>query len=389
MSLPRHKIIIALIPFAITTIALAIFLLFFYWGTVTFIGDSPFTVVYNGEISSDQNGQVNIRTHAGNQTFIVHKDQYEDQNITKEVSWYSANPISLHFNYQAKISDPVPFTPSISYINPIAISDNQLDDLVMPITSRKLTLPSGINRVVWNSTGTKACLLHTGSGSTQNQLLDLTTNSSEPLAETVFDCQSGPKSLHTIGLQDSTLAIDQYTLSLPSTHDLNVVSSLYTNEAFITFSDDASKKTVLIDWDLDSNTHTEWHNITPTGALRVVGPKLIAIPTLKGVQICQNDTSILVLPGSVNLASILANAIGDTFYYIDIDHEPSFKNVFETQTIPHYLYQQHLNNEQAKQLLKLSDNQNILLSRLSPNDQEAWYLLDKPESSIMKVRIQS
>lgn len=389
MALPRKKIIFALIPFLVTTLAIIIFLVFFYWGDVTIQGQSPFAVQYNGVQYPDQNGQVHIRSRAGSQTFVISKDQYESQTIDQDIAWNRPNQLVIHFTYHAHVASNDPFTPPISYVNPVAVSDNQLSDIVSSVTPRKIALPAGINNVVWSRDGTQACLLHTGSGSVQNQLLTARDDSftADPLAESTFDCQSGPQLVHTLGIKNNSIAIDTKLFELKQFSEWTVTSSLYKNEAFIVGQKANSTKKTIIAWDLDTNTQQEWGDWESMGAVKIIGPSALAIPLAKETIVVRDNKQIMSIAITANINSILLNEVGDTIYFIDTDHSLTFKNVFQENSAPKELFQQSIDSEKPTSIYTLNNDQTLLTARLSPDLSEGWYLFDKPTSSLLKVTI--
>ncbi len=389
MALPRKKIIFALIPFLITTLAIIVFLVFFYWGDITIQGQSPFAVQYNGIQYPDTNGLVQIHSRAGTQTFVVSKGQYEDQTIDQDIAWNRANKLVVHFTYHAQIASNEPFTPPISYVNPVAVSDNQLSDIISSTVPRKIALPAGINNVVWSRDGTQACLLHTGSGSIQNQLLTAKDDSftADPLSESTFDCQSGPEQVHTLSLENNSITIDTKTFSLAQFSEWTVTSSLYKNEVFIVGQKTNNTKKTIIAWDLDTNTQREWGDWEITGAVKIIGPGSLAIPQAKEIVIVRDSQTIMHLATTANPNSILLNQAGDTIYFIDSDHSLTFKNVFQENSAPKQLFQQAISSDKPTSITTLNDDQTLLIAKLSPDLSEGWYLFDKPMSSLLKVSI--
>ncbi len=389
MTIPRKKIIIALIPFVVTTIAITVFLIFFYWGEVTFSGNGHFVVQYNGIQYPDTNGTLSIRSRAGTQTFIVTKDQYQPQTIEQDISWFAPNSHTLRFVYQVQVNDPVPFTPSISYVNPISVSDNQLADIVTTSETRKIALPAGINNVVWNRSGTQACLLHTGSGTIQNQLLTNTAGSftAEPLDNQTFDCQSGPSGVRPINIDGKRANVDNKSIDLEQFPSWTLVASLYSDEVFIAAQREDSTKKTIIYWNLTTGTSEEWGTWEMSGNMRVVGPKAVAIPLINETLIIYKNKQVFTLPNFVNLTSIIFSASEETLYYIDIDRDLSFKNVFQT-TQPHkQILQQPIGTDKPTSIKVLNDDQTLLTARLSPDQNQAWYLFDQPSSSLLKIDI--
>lgn len=389
MTIPRQKIIIALIPFLLTTIAIIVFLIFFYWGDVTFSGNSPFVIQYNGVEYKDDQGIVRIRSRAGNQTFLAMKDQYQSQTIEQEISWQTANNYPLHFVYSAKVAEPVNFTPSISYVNPVAVSDNQLSDIVAATEKQKIALPAGINTVVWNRLGTQACLLHTGSGSIQNQLLTRSESSfsAEELDNQIFDCQSGQAGINTIGIDNQVLKIGNRSLDLHKFISWQVTTSLYSNEVFVTAQHTDNTKKTVIYWNLDTDTHEEWGTWDVQASIRVIGSQTVAIPLLNETLIISNNKQIFTLPSSVAVASIVFNAQEGTMYYIDIDRELSFKNIFQTTQPPKQIMQYVAGSDKPTSIKTLNDDQVLLSARLSPDQTEGWYLFEKPTSSLLRIKL--
>ncbi len=388
MMLSRNKIIAALIPFVLTSLGIIIFLIFFYWGDITFKGPSPFSVIYNGQVHNDSAGVVTIHTQAGSQTFAVHKDHFEDQNVTQDISWYQNNSHDLHFVYKGSINETTPFAPKISYVNPIAIDDNQLNDLVTPSKERKISLPSGINQVIWNRDGTQACMLHTGSGTVQNQLLieNKGTYQAQPLDNSIFSCAAGPSNILSIGLQANNLHVGPHTLALTSNQTPTVLVSLYTNSIFV-LSSESDNTTHIMHWNLDNDTHESWGNWSLNGLARIVGPDTLAIATTKGIVILESGKSVLILPNTVPINSIVATQDGSTLYYIDLDHDQSFKNIFQSDSKALFLLQQDLAADKPTVVTQLTADQSLLSARLSPDFSEAWYLFDKPTSILTKVNI--
>jgi hypothetical protein len=389
MTIPRKKIIIALIPFVVTTIAIIVFLIFFYWGEITFSGNSPFTVQYNGTQYPDTNGTVNIRSRAGSQTFIVTKDQYQPQTIEQDISWFAPNSHALRFVYQAKVNDIEPFTPSISYVNPISVSDNQLTDIIAAPEARKIALPAGINNVIWNRTGTQACLLHTGSGSMQNQLLTNTAGnfSAEPLGNQTFDCQSGPSGVRPINIDGKRANVDNKTIDLEQFPSWTLTASLYGDEVFIAAQKPDSTKKTIIYWNLATGISEEWGSWEMSGNIRIVGPQTVAIPLINETLLLYKNKQIFTLPSFVTLNSILFSASEETLYYIDIDRNLSFKNVFQTTQPPKQILQQSIGADKPTSIKILNDDQTLLTARLSPDQSQAWYLFDQPNTNLLKIDI--
>lgn len=389
MTIPRRKIILALIPFLLTTVAIIVFLIFFYWGEVTFSGNSPFMVHHNGVDYKDDQGIVRIRSRAGSQTFIATKAQYQSQTIEQEILWQTPNNYPLHFVYSAKVTEPENFTPNISYVNPVAVSDNQLSDIVTATEKQKIALPAGINTVVWNRLGTQACLLHTGSGSIQNQLLTRSEGSfsAERLDNQTFDCQSGPTGINTVGIDNQVVKIGNKSLDLHRFVSWQITSSLYSNEVFITAQNtDSSKKTVIY-WNLDTDSHEEWGTWEIQASIRVIGSQTVAIPLLNETLVITTGKQIFTLPSSVPVTSMIFNAQEETMYYIDIDRELSFKNVFQTTQAPKQIMQHTVASDKPTSIKILNDDQVLLSARLSPDQSEGWYLFEKPTSSLLKVRL--
>lgn len=389
MALPRKKIILALIPFLITTLAIIVFLVFFYWGDITIQGQSPFAVQYNGIQYTDTDGKVQIRSRAGNQTFVISKDQYENQTIDQDIAWNQPNLLVAHFTYHAQIVSNDVFTPPISYVNPVAVSDNQLSDITSSPLARKIALPAGINNVVWSRDGTQACLLHTGSGSIQNQLLTAKSDSfsADPLSESTFDCQSGPQQVHTLSLEDNSIAIDTKHFSLDQFSEWTVTSSLYQNEVFIVGQKTNNTKKTIIAWNLDSNTQKDWGDWDITGVVKIIGPGSLAIPQVKETVIVRDGQTIIKIASTANPNSILLNQAGDTLYFIDSDHSLTFKNVFQENSAPKLLFQQSISSDKPTSIYTLNDDQTLLTAKLSPDLSEGWYLFDKPTSRLLKVTI--
>lgn len=389
MTIPRKKIIIALIPFVVTTIAIIVFLIFFYWGEVTFSGNSPFVVQYNGIQYPDTNGMVSIHSRAGTQTFIITKDQYLTQTVEQDISWFAPNSHILRFVYQAKANEPEPFTPGISYANPIAVSDNQLNDIITTTQERKIALPAGINNVVWNRSGTQACLLHTGSGSIQNQLLTNVAGNftAEQLPKETFDCQSGPSKVRPINIDGKRANVDSKHIDLEQFPQWTLITSLYSDEVFIVAQRADSTKKSIIYWDLTTGKSEDWGTWDISGNIRIIGDQTVAIPLITETLVVRKNKQIFTLPSFVTLNSIVFNASEETLYYIDIDRNLSFKNVFQTTQPPKHIFQHTIGIDKPVSIKVLNDDQSLLTARLSPDQSQAWYLFDQPTSTLIKIDI--
>lgn len=123
------------------------------------------------------------------------------------------------------------------------------------------------------------------------------------------------------------------------------------------------------------------------GSIRVVGNQTVAVPLLNQTVIISKGKQILTLPNAVALASIVFNSNENTLYYIDIDRDLSFKNVFQTSQPPKQIMQQAISGDKPISLKVLNDDQVLLSSRLNPNQNEAWYLFEKPTSSLLRIAI--
>ena len=157
MHFSRPQVVIALLPFGVTLIALSVFLLFFYQNTVTFSSPAPFEISYRDHRYPSVDNQVSLTAAAGEQTFVASQPSYESQTITLDIPWYKPTQKAIGLRFTPQSSDLQDFV-----VPPLGIA-NTVSDTVTILSQSGSTLPdlAPYSRTVLSLQGEEACLFST------------------------------------------------------------------------------------------------------------------------------------------------------------------------------------------------------------------------------------
>lgn len=317
MAIQKQKVILALIPFVLTTIIVLIFVFFFNYGTVTFIGESPFLVTINNTTHNDTNGKVNVTVPAAEQTFHIEKVGYFEQDFTYTIAWREQKEITLDFEFKP-VETSGKFVPSITYTSSQRVQDNQnMIWLFTKPTAKSIELPGSYTRAVWAEDGKSACLFNPTESTVEPRLwqegralLSLPTNT--------FDCFATGKELISVQLNNQNLLFN--TKLIKSNVQPNAFIAVNNDGTLAVLAEKTAEKveTQISIITLATNSISTLGEFTLIEQPRFIGNNTLAlrnngqILTFSPPFTTQQSPLTISLP----LQSLVYNETTDTYYYL-------------------------------------------------------------------------
>lgn len=399
MPLSRNKAIFALIPFFATTVGVIIFLLFFNYADITFSGKTPFQILYNNQTYSDKNSYITFHIQANSeQSFIVKKQGYDDQTITKTLSIWGKENTPITFTY-TPIVESTTFAKPITYPGRSDITDNQSTDLITSsLPNENIDIPQNFTKVVWAKDGISACLFNTKDPTVSPRLWEkkdqkITLNK---LPENTFECFSTDQGLMSVQMQAGKLLTNGQ--STPLTLAENFYVTVSPNGKFVllsTFESHTGTGSSLITiLDREKNTTREIHTTNLKEYPRFIGTNTIALHA--------GDKITLYTPGkdprevnkNIDLRTLVYSEETDTLYYPDtitVSNQAKLDNLFSVFQPPekaHGIIGYNVNTKDEKFIFNFPDiEQNVFWGKIYPNQKQLIFLTGEQGTTKLQITI--
>ncbi len=337
MAINKRKSVLALIPFFATTIGVAIFIIFFNYGELTFTAESPFSVTTGKETVNDTNGVVHLRLAAGEQTIVAKKAGYFDQTFQETVAVNAQKEIAVDFSF-IPVSASIKFIPPISYSSSQQINDNQVMDLLFtaPIT-QAVTPPSGYTRAVWAQNGTSACFFNPTNPLLEPKLWQKNKNL-QSLPTNTFNCFSAPQTIISAQLNNQNLLINSKLvkrnvqlntiLNIDPSGTWGLLAETYPN----------SSNTLVSVFNLNTNQLIEIGTFTLIEPARFISIDRFALRTSTGtaIYVLSAPQTAILLSFNVPLTQLAYSTSTQSYYYLTptpASGLPSFSELLENNSV--------------------------------------------------------